>query len=212
MIRGAAAVCTGPAEVTGAPGGRSAWRYRAGRRAPVPTARARGRRGGSIVPARRNSQPACPQAMAVMRNTSASSGGIRSSGRTSTTTPPPSARRAKKSGACRRDRPSSSWTIGDRTIQNYLAGPRSRATSLVRPGWTGHRGRDPASGRRAAGSPDFTSAAREFASQTGPGPKSDHGLHRNRTHRPAPPLSRESALGAPARQARAERAPARAAR
>jgi hypothetical protein len=47
---------------------------------------------------RRNSQPACLQANAVMRNTSASSGGIRSSGRTSMTIPVPSALRAKESG------------------------------------------------------------------------------------------------------------------
>ena len=39
-------------------------------------------------------------------NASASRCGIRSSGRTSTTTPDPFERRAKKSGACRRRRPS----------------------------------------------------------------------------------------------------------
>jgi hypothetical protein len=63
---------------------------------------------GSIAPARRNSHPACPQAIAIIWNTPASLAGIRSSGRTSTTRPLPSARRAKKSGACRRPRPSSS--------------------------------------------------------------------------------------------------------
>ena len=60
------------------------------------------------MPALLNSHPAWPQASAVIRNTSASSAGIRSSGRTSTTTQPPSARRAKKSGACRRGPPSPS--------------------------------------------------------------------------------------------------------
>lgn len=49
-----------------------------------------------------------PQAIAVILNTPASFTGIRSSERTSTTRPLPSARRAKKSGACRRSRPSSS--------------------------------------------------------------------------------------------------------
>ncbi len=72
----------------------------------------------------------------------------------------------------------------------------------------GDRGPTPHPGPRAAGSSGFASTTREFAYQTGPGPESDHGLHRNRTRRPASPPSRESALGAPTRQARAERASA----
>ena len=76
------------------------WRYRDSHRTFAT-------RTGSHSPTRRNSQPAAAQARRRHRERVRVPPGTRSSGRTSITSAVPSARRAKKSGACRRARPSS---------------------------------------------------------------------------------------------------------